>query len=280
MKLFYLFQLPKEEHQWLEIARQFELQWNFPNCLGAIDGKHVVIQSPPNTGSQFFNYKSHFSVVLLGLVDADYCFTYVDIGCQGRISDGGVYYNSSLYSKLQNGELNLPSDRKLPSSDKVLPCVFLGDSAFALSRNMMKPYPGTLEKGSAGRVFNYRHCRARRVVENVFGIMCSVFRVFRKPMTLEPDKVTNVTLTCALLHNFLRKNSVSRSRYTPPGTFDVEVDGTFAGGSWRNDQDGMTSFLPLQGAPRKPGAVAKAIRACFAEYFTTSGRLAWQDKYC
>lgn len=273
--------MPKNTNEWEIIIEQFESQWNFPNCLGAIDGKHVVIQCPPNSATEFFNYKGYFSIVLLGLVDADYCFTFVDVGCQGRISDGGVFYNSSLYQKIQDGELNIPHSRQLPAApDKVLPCVFVGDSAFALTVNMMKPYPGLLEKGSPERAYNYRLCRARRVVENVFGILASVFRVFRKPMVLEPEKATNVTLTCVLLHNFLRRSKVSRRRYTPPGTFDTEVDGELVEGSWRMDKDGMSSFLPVQGAARKPGGEAKAVRAAFADYFTTSGKLCWQDRYC
>lgn len=29
---------------WMDIAAEFYSTWNFPNCLGAIDGKHVVVQ--------------------------------------------------------------------------------------------------------------------------------------------------------------------------------------------------------------------------------------------
>lgn len=88
--------MPSSPEEWLSVSEKFDTLWNFPHCLGSMDGKHVVIQSPVNTGSEFFNYKSFFSIVLFALVDADYNFIFVDVGCQGRISDGGVFKNSEL----------------------------------------------------------------------------------------------------------------------------------------------------------------------------------------
>lgn len=148
----------------MNIAQQYETVWNFPNCLGAIDGKHIVIQCPMNKCSEFYNYKGRFSVILLALVDAQYRFTFVDIGCQGRISDGGVFNNSSLYSKLQTGQLHLPPDRELPSFGKPSPYVFIGDAAFALSRHMMKPYSGIHEK----KELLGTGCRVRGVLLKMF----------------------------------------------------------------------------------------------------------------
>lgn len=42
---------------WKVIAKQFEERWNFPNCLGCVDGKHIEIIPPANSGSYFYNYK-------------------------------------------------------------------------------------------------------------------------------------------------------------------------------------------------------------------------------
>ena len=40
--------VPSSEQERLQIAKQFEEKWNFPNCLGAIDGKLITLQPPPN----------------------------------------------------------------------------------------------------------------------------------------------------------------------------------------------------------------------------------------
>ncbi|CAH1978689.1 unnamed protein product [Acanthoscelides obtectus] len=53
---------------WKKVANGFEARCNFPFCCGAIDGKHVLIETPPHTGSEYFNYKGSFSVVLMAIV--------------------------------------------------------------------------------------------------------------------------------------------------------------------------------------------------------------------
>ena len=95
-------QPPQSSKDWESISRGFENRWNFPHCVGALDGKHVVIQAPAKSGSLFFNYKKNFSIVLLALCDASYQFTVVDIGEAGKQSDGGVFANSNLGRSMVN----------------------------------------------------------------------------------------------------------------------------------------------------------------------------------
>lgn len=95
----------------------------------------------------------------------------------------------------------------------------------ALSTHVMKPYPGNHEIGSPNRIFNQHLSRSRVVVENTFGILSSVFRIFRRPINLKLESMKEITMTCVLLHNFLRKSKTSSEMYTPPGMLDVWLHG-------------------------------------------------------
>ena len=76
-------QVPQSEEQWLRVREKFYERWNFPNCLGAIDGKHIVMLQPAKSGSHYRNYKGSDSVVLLAIVGPNYKFLYVDVGANG-----------------------------------------------------------------------------------------------------------------------------------------------------------------------------------------------------
>lgn len=177
--------MPKTTNSWKNIQKGFETKWNFPNCCGALDGKHIVIQRPPKSTSMFYNYKGTFSIVLFAMVDADYCFRFIDVGSDGRANDSTIFRNSTLKIAMEKNLLNWP-DGGL--------CV--GDDAFPLETHLLKPYKLrglTLEQ----RIFNYRLSRARRVVENAFGILASRFRIFNRPIPL------NIETTESLVKNHL-----------------------------------------------------------------------------
>ena len=211
-----MFKVPRTEEEWIRIREEFEEKWNFSNSVGALHGKHIQIKRLVNSGSYYFNYKDKLSIVLPALVDADYKFTYIDTGSNGRIRDGGVYRNATLSSALENNSLNIRKERKVDDFTK-LPYVKVGDDAFPMKPFLIKPYPErnlSIEQ----RIFGYRQSKAGRVVENGFGIPANRFRVFLSPLSLAPENVEKIFLANCALHNFLRTKCPSR--YTPSGSFD------------------------------------------------------------
>lgn len=110
----------------------------------------------------------------MALVDSNYRFLYVDVGCNGRISDGGVFGGCSLQDALEKRTSNIHAP--LPESDQLAPYCIVADEAFPLKEYLMKPYPNR-RLSVEQRIFNYRLSRARRVVENAFGILANCFRV-------------------------------------------------------------------------------------------------------
>lgn len=132
-----------DEEEWRRILDQTNLQWQFPSCYVAIDGKHVCIICPTHSGWELCNYKGFYRIALLAFADYDYKFLIVEVGCQGRISDRAVYRNS-FYLALTKNELNLLGTQLLPQSsnpywkfhqdnDKIY-FVFVGEDAFPLSK--------------------------------------------------------------------------------------------------------------------------------------------------
>jgi hypothetical protein len=133
------------------------------------------------------NYKGTENIIFMVIVDVNYCFIYANVGCQGRTSDSGVFRNTEIYRKLENDDLYLPQDEALPGRTIPVPYTLVADDAFPLTRHTMKPYATDLNKGSPKRAFNYRLLRARRIVENAFGLLASVFRIFRKPIQIKVE---------------------------------------------------------------------------------------------
>ena len=151
-------QVPSTE-EWRKIVIDFSRIWNFPNCVGSLDGKHIAIQAPKHSGSDYFNYKQFHSIILMAACDANYKFTLIDLGAYGREGDRYVYNSSFISQQLEDGSLGLPPCTKLPYSNKYLPHVFVGDEAFPFKSFLMKPFAGRctglLEK--AEKIFNYRY---------------------------------------------------------------------------------------------------------------------------
>ena len=170
------------------------------------------------------------------MCDAHYRFVLVDIGDAGRHSDGGVLSNSEFGKALEENRLLIPNGRPLPGTTQpIMPYAIVADEAFPLKTSIMRPYPGK-HLPTAEAVYNYRLSRARRVIENTFGILAARWRIFRRPIIAHPTRVVTFTKAAVALHNYL--HTTESSVYCPPGFIDGEDGaGNVIEGSWRSEED-------------------------------------------
>ncbi|XP_048514947.1 protein ANTAGONIST OF LIKE HETEROCHROMATIN PROTEIN 1-like [Athalia rosae] len=266
---------------WIKISEKFSSVWISPNCIGAIDGKHVIIQAQPHSGSTNFNYKNSHSVILMAMCDADYCFTLVDIGAHGRQSDGGVFRNSNIGKAFENGLLDLPPPKKISLEKEALSYVMVADEAFSLTHYMLRPFPRaslTPEK----RIFNYRLSRARRVIENAFGILVARWRIFRKPIICSIETTERIIKACVCLHNWLKKIEdfapATKRTYCPPTFTDsISSNGQIAEGRWRVEAPGTEGLAELhRTGSNRFSQNASVLRQTFTDYFNNEGAVDWQ----
>lgn len=212
---------------WVEIVNTFYDKTNFPNCLGAIDGKHIRCKAPNNSGSLYFNYKKYFSIVLMAIADANLCLIAIDVGAYGKDGDSNVFKESCFGKKLYSNQLKLSESANLPNTNEYpQPFVFIGDEAFALHSNLLRPYPGR-GLNDTKRIFNYRLSRARRTVECTFGVLANKWRVLHTPIQVQPDFTDEIIKSCCVLHNFVRRRDGFNNEDTETNMLnDIEVRGT------------------------------------------------------
>ena len=131
---------PSKKEEWLSISKDFEDIWNLPHCLGAMDGKHVRLQCPKLSGSNYYNYKGFYSIVLLAICDVKYCFILHGTGQFGSNNYGGSLANSGIAEIVEENKLDLtsPSAYKSPSAYNPLPFFFVGDEIFPLKTWLMR----------------------------------------------------------------------------------------------------------------------------------------------
>lgn len=250
------------EERWKQIAEDYQIRCQFPNCLGAIDGKHVRIRKPKMSGSLFYNYKNYFSVVLLAIVDANYKFIYIDVGAFGKESDSTIFERTPFYRKLENNELNIPRNQPLPgTSGPNMPYTFIGDEAFSLSEDIMRPFSGKVLSDKK-RIFNYRLSRARRNVESAFGILSNKWQIFHKAINVNVDLSILLIKTCCALHNFVR----DRDGFKIQDAISVE---------------GFIDIVKDRSRPmRATNNQSIQVRNKLADYFVSNvGSVPWQTKY-
>ncbi|XP_055711453.1 uncharacterized protein LOC129806706 [Phlebotomus papatasi] len=226
---------PLTESTWKTVSDEFAVNWNFPHTCGAIDGKHAKIRAPNNSGSLYWCYKGYFSIVLLGIADAHYRFLYVSIGSYGSSSDGGILKDSQLGRILEAGKINFPKSSPIIPGGENIPYFFVGDEAFGLREWCQVPYAGRF-LGQDYQNFNMRLSRARRVIENAFGILSARWRIFHRTICAAPETVDSMIQATVTLHNLLCTSN--KHNYAPPKYTDREQNGRLIEGEWREEVRG------------------------------------------
>lgn len=266
----FMLQAPTTPEEWKEVVSQYYKRWNYPGCAGSIDGKHIRISKPWNSGSCYYNYKGFFSIILLAVVNANYEFIYCDVGAEGKNADGGIWDQCDLHKAMCEGKLQFPPDIDL--GDFQIPVHFISDDAFPMTNRVLKPY---LHRYLDHRqqIFNYRLSRARRLVENVFGILAARFRVLKSEISMNVESATDVVLATCVLHNLLRQRC--GGSYMAPGSCDSEdIDYCVVPGDWRQE-DNLTGLLST--TARNSTNISKTMRDNLSNFFMTNqGEVAWQ----
>ena len=146
---------------------KFLQKWNFPHTCGALDGMHIARKCPQSSGSQYFNYKGLYSLVLMALVDAEYKFIWAVVQDQHQIHISTITVESRNLLKT----IGFPSPDPLPNDYQDVPYFLIG---------------------------------ARRVVENASGILANRFQVMLTTMQHHPSTVKVIVKACIVLYNIMR----------------------------------------------------------------------------
>ncbi|XP_017025421.1 putative nuclease HARBI1 isoform X1 [Drosophila kikkawai] len=260
-------EIPRTEEQWLSIARDFQEMWNFPHCLGAVDGHHIAFRSKTITDASYSNYRQFKSIIMLALVDAQHRFLYVDASCKGGAED--AFTDSPLFDAMESNWLNIPPESNLPGLEEELPHVILADQGFHLQPWLMKPYETSEAQTMVKKVFNYRLNRAHRVVGNALGIMSNRFRAIQTELELEEvSQITNLVKATSILHNFLI--SEEREEYLHGlETEDIDFMALIPG-DWRANNF-LMGLAPLSDRLDDCENVARSVRDGFTTYFSSTG---------
>ena len=269
--------MPTTVEEWQQISDEFYEDWNMPHVIGALDGKHVCMECPSYAGSSFYNYKGFHSTVLMAVCDSKYRFIYTDIGHYGRDNDASIFSVTQLYHDFQHDLVPIPQPIPLAEGGESAPYHLVGDEIFPLKEWLMKPYPGA-NLSEQQKVYNYRLSRARRTIENSFGILAARWRIYRRPIRAALETCDLIVKATVCLHNYLL--ATENARYTPAGFCDSYDNEKLIPGDWREivSNDNTPALRrPPRLATRNFRADAKEIRDMFCSYVNSEeGALPWQ----
>jgi hypothetical protein len=181
----------------------------------------------------------------------------------GSASDAQIWNGCELLEVIESKDIGFPQASPVVEGERLIPYFIIGDDAFALKPYLMKPYS---KRGltKEEKVFNYRLSRARRIVENAFGILANRFGCFQTCMRQQPETVTDIILACCCLHNLIRKENPRNVA----GVDEEDDDHNEIPRTWREtlqlDDGGLNRHFRNQGT-----AYTKGIRDYMKTYYSS-----------
>lgn len=121
---------------------------------------------------------------------------------------------------LEQNTLAVPQSRSLPNCTINLPCTLVGDEGFPLKSYIMRPYSRRNLKSNERKVFNYRLSRARRVVENAFGILAARWQILQTAIGIKIESAEKIIQAVVCLHNYII--STNSNQYMQEHSLDQE----------------------------------------------------------
>ncbi|XP_037817797.1 protein ANTAGONIST OF LIKE HETEROCHROMATIN PROTEIN 1-like [Lucilia sericata] len=249
--------------QYADIADEFKSKWNVPNCVGAIDGKHVSHRH------RIMNKdKNNIDMLIMGACDAKYKFTAVSVESFNNQSEEELLKLSPFGSALLSENLPLPASKPLFPTSASFPHYFIANTSLSLRKNIMRPYEETYLEAEK-HIFNYKITTACSAIENTFGVLTARWRVLSTTIEFLQENCKTIILACIVLHNYIMTNDEDQL-YCPANFVDrKEDDGTVIPGEWRNElkHNGDKPLRSMVASTRSRSSYeAKNLRDILANY--------------
>lgn len=186
-KSHYWIKFPSLPNEIMEAKREWQLRYNFPSAVGAIDCTHILINKPHEHGDEYVNRKGLTTLNVQATCNAEEKFTSIDASWPGSVHDSRIFRNCNL-----NQILARYGDQ----------AILLGDKGYGITPWLMIPFrnPGTPQQHNYNRV----HAQNRVIIERCFGQLKRRFPILMNRVRLQLNKIPKIIICCAVLHNFAK----------------------------------------------------------------------------
>ena len=176
-----------------EISAMYNELKHFDGIIGMIDGSHIPIKQPDDRGTDYYNRKDFYSVVLQAVVREDLRFTNIFTGWPGKVHDSRILKNSPLFER---GPQFCAGNRHI-----------LGDSGYPNLPWLLVPFKDNGHLSAAQGKYNKTHASIRSNVERAFGVLKGRFARLRYIDQKSIKTIVVTIITACILHNICILNN-------------------------------------------------------------------------